>query len=93
LKYIDDSKLGSFRLLAKLHKPKFSWRPIINCKNHPNSKICNLLDQLLRPIVTKTETYIKDSQNLIQKTKDMVFKKIIRLFCCFGNDKVAVKAG
>jgi hypothetical protein len=75
LKNIDDSKLGSFRLLAKLHKPKFSLRPIINCKNHPNSKICNLLDQLLRPIVTKTETYIKDSQNLIQKTKDIVFEK------------------
>ena len=75
LKNIDESKLGSFRLLAKLHKPKFSWRPIINCKNHPNSNICNLIDQLLRPIVTKTETYIKDSQNLIQKTKDLVFDK------------------
>ncbi len=39
LQEIDLSKLGSFRLLAKLHKPKFSWRPIINCKNHPNKNI------------------------------------------------------
>jgi hypothetical protein len=75
LKNIEESKLGSFRLLAKLHKPIFSWRQIIDCKNHPNSKICNLLDQLLRPIVIKTETYIKDSQNLIQETKDIIFDK------------------
>jgi hypothetical protein len=30
---INNSKLGSFRLLAKLHKPTFSWRPIVNCKD------------------------------------------------------------
>ena len=71
---ITESKLGSFRLLAKLHKPKFSWRPIVNCKNHPNSKICLILDLLLKPIIMKTETYIKDSQNLIQKIKDMKFE-------------------
>ena len=75
LSNISESKLGSFRLLAKLHKPKFSWRPIVNCKNHPNSKICLILDLLLKPIVLKTETYIKDSQNLIQKVKDIVFEK------------------
>ena len=75
LSNISDSKLGSFRLLAKLHKPKFSWRPIVNCKNHPNSKLCLILDLLLKPIVMKTETYIKDSQNLIQKIKDVIFEK------------------
>ena len=73
LSNISDSKLGSFRLLAKLHKPKFSWRPIVNCKNHPNSKLCLILDLLLKPIVMKTETYIKDSQNLIQKIKGFNF--------------------
>ena len=75
LKDIDKCKLGSFRLLAKLHKPKFSWRPIINCKNHPNNRICYLIDQILRPIVIRTETYIKDSQNLILNTKDITFEK------------------
>ena len=71
---ITESKLGSFRLLAKFHKPKFSWRPIVNCKNHSNSKICLILDLLLKPIIMKTETYLKDSQNLIQKIKDMKFE-------------------
>ncbi len=56
LKNIENTKLGSFRLLAKLHKPKFSWRPVINCKDHPNSKICNIIDLILKPIVIKTET-------------------------------------
>jgi len=75
LKSNTDSKLGSFRLLAKLHKTKFNWRPIINCKNHPNSKITKFLDILIKPIVSKTESYIKDSQNLIQLTKDIKFTK------------------
>jgi hypothetical protein len=74
LQEIDLSKLGSFRLLAKLHKPKFSWRPIINCKNHPNKNICLIIDLLLQPIVRRTETYIKDSQHLIQKLKDVQFE-------------------
>jgi hypothetical protein len=73
LNNLNDSKLGSFRLLAKLHKPKFSWRPIVNCKSHPNSKICHIIDLILKPIVMKTETYLKDSQNLIQRIKDFVF--------------------
>ena len=72
---ITECKLGSFRLLAKLHKEKFNWRPIINCKNHPNSKISKFLDSLFKPIIVKTESYIKDSQNLIQLTKDIIFKK------------------
>ena len=75
LSNLGESKLGSFRLLAKLHKTKFSWRPIVNCRNHPNSKISLILDLLLKPIVMRTETYIKDSQNLIQKLEDMTFEK------------------
>ena len=68
-------KLGKFKLLAKLHKKKFSWRPIINCQNSPTEKICKLIDYILKPIVTNTETYIKDSQNLIQKTENICFEK------------------
>ncbi len=72
---LNECKLGSFRLLAKLHKENFSWRPIINCKNHPNTKIARLLDSLFKPIIAETESYIKDSQNLIQLTQNITFKK------------------
>ena len=58
-----------------MHKKKFSWRPIINCQNSPTEKICKLIDYILKPIVTNTETYIKDSQNLIQKTENICFEK------------------
>ncbi len=35
-----DAVLGKFRILPKLHKDKFSVRPIINCRNHPTSRLC-----------------------------------------------------
>ena len=44
---LNDCNLGKFRLLAKLHKEKFSWRPIINCQKTPTEKICKLLDFLI----------------------------------------------
>lgn len=66
-------KLGSFRILAKLHKDTFGVRPIINNKNHPTAKLCQLIDLILQPLVQNTETYIKDSQNLIQKLDNLNF--------------------
>ncbi len=66
-----DGKLGSFRILPKIHKNVFGCRPIINYKNHFLNDICLLLNFIIRPYVINTESYIKDSQNLIQKTKDI----------------------
>ena len=34
----NEVKLGSLRLLPKLHKQTFSCRPIINCSKNPTSK-------------------------------------------------------
>ena len=59
-------KAGSLRLSAKIHKESFSWRPIINLKDHPTNKICKMLDFLFKPLVYESETYLKDSQNLLQ---------------------------
>ena len=56
----------SFRILAKIHKNKFGVRPIINCINTPTYKLCNFLEKILHPHVKKFESYIQDSQNLIQ---------------------------
>ena len=63
--------LGSFRILPKIHKDSFGTRPIINYKKHFLNDLCVLLNFLIRPYVVNTESYIKDSQNLIQKTKDI----------------------
>ena len=80
LKNNDNCKLGSFRLLAKLHKPSFSWRPIVNCRNHPTSKISNLMENLLKPLVQLTGTVLKDSQNLIQKCQNITFSKKPKIY-------------
>jgi len=72
---IKSTKLGSFRLLAKLHKEKFDWRAIINCTDHPTSKIAMFFDFLIKPIIITTETYIKDSQNLIQYVESLKLEK------------------
>jgi hypothetical protein len=75
-----DSKIGKFRILPKLHKKKLGIRPIINCKNTTNEILSRFIDMILQPIVKKQEFYIKDSQNLIQITKNLVFKNKCYLY-------------
>lgn len=65
-------KVGSFRILPKIHKDKFSVRPIVNCLNHFTSDLCLLMELILRPFVLVCESFLKDSQHLLQKTIDMV---------------------
>jgi hypothetical protein len=60
-----NNKIGKFRFLAKLHKQDFGIRPIINCKNHLTQNISIFFDNLLKPIIENSRSYIKDSQNLI----------------------------
>ena len=43
---VKNPKIGKFRILPKLHKSKFSCRPIINCVDHPTSLICLFIDVL-----------------------------------------------
>ncbi len=64
-------KLGSFNILPKIHKPKFGTRPVINCINHPTSHISQFIDYILQPHVKLSKSYIKDSQNLIQKLETL----------------------
>ncbi len=77
-----ESKLGKFKWLAKLHKNIFGIRPIINCRNHPTEKLSHFLDLFLQPFVKSTDSYLKDSQNLIQKCQDLTFKDNYFLYSC-----------
>ncbi len=63
---LGDPVISNFRILPKLHKDTFSIRPIINCINSPTSKICQFLDLVLQPFVRNTESYLQDSQHLLQ---------------------------
>jgi hypothetical protein len=54
-----------------LHKEKFGIRPIVNNINHPTSQICKFVDLVLQPLVQQTSTYVKDSQQILQKYNNM----------------------
>ena len=77
-----NSKLGKFRILAKLHKEKFGIRPIINNKNHPTEKLSQFIDIFLQPFVKNSESYLKDSQNLIQKFDKLKINKNSFKYSC-----------
>lgn len=72
-------RLGTYRLFMKLHKSKFSTRPIINCRNHPTENLSFILDSIIKPLIKKTESYLQDSQNLIQVALNLTFPKGSRL--------------
>lgn len=76
---IKNSILGSFRILFKIHKKTFGLRPIINCRNHPLEAIALLLDFILQIFVKESDSYIQDSQNLIQLTKDCTFPSDLKI--------------
>ncbi len=59
-------KLGKFKILAKLHKSKFGIRPIINSIGHPTECLSKFVDQFLQPFIKNSESYIKDSQYVLQ---------------------------
>ena len=61
------SKLGSPRLLPKLHKTKFDTRLIINCIKHPTESLCSFVDLFLKNIVINLPPVLKDSQDLLQR--------------------------
>jgi predicted GIY-YIG superfamily endonuclease len=74
--------LGKIRLLPKLHKNKFSCRPIINCKNQATATISKFLDLLLRQITKKSKSFLRDSQNLLQKCEHLKAPKDAKLYSC-----------
>ena len=86
LKVKDSSRLGSIRLLPKLHKEKFSIRAIINCINHPTENLCKFVDTFLKPIVSELPTVLKDSQDLLQRINDLKINKSITKMYLYSCD-------
>ena len=79
---LSSCKPGSFRALPKIHKPKFSIRPIINCVGHLTSNLCYLIDIILKPFVINSSSYLKDSQQLLQEAENLVIPPSSKLYSC-----------
>jgi len=84
---MNESKQGSFRILPKLHKKKFGTRPIINCIRHPTSNLSLFVDEVMQPYVQSSNTFIRDSQNLIQKLEPLCFDSKVKL-CSFDFESL-----
>ena len=80
--FVQNNKLGSFRILTKLHKEELGLRPIVNCRNHPTFNISMLIDIILKNFVKNSESFILDSQNLIQKLYRSFFPSDSKIFSC-----------
>jgi hypothetical protein len=68
---VKNPKLGSFRILPKIHKYKFGIRPIVNCRNHPTSNMALFIELLLREHVKASDSYLKDSQDLLNTCENL----------------------
>ena len=84
---VDDSNssLGKVRLLPKLHKEKFSCRTIINCRNHPTSNLSLLINLILQPFVQSRQSYIRDSQQLLQDALQLQLSQNSQLYSSVLN--------
>ncbi len=82
LKPINSCRLGKFKIMAKLHKKKFGIRPIINNIGHPTEGLSQFIDLFLQPYVRNSESYIKDSQNLLQNCNGLQVCDGYHLYSC-----------
>lgn len=82
LKPKNSCRLGKFKILAKLHKNKFGIRPIINNIGHPTEGLSQFIDLFLQPFVRNSESYIKDSQNLLQNCNGLQVEDSYYLYSC-----------
>ncbi len=66
-----ECKLGVYKMQPKLHKKKFGTRPLINSIKHPTSRTSLFLNKIMQPFVRKMESFLLDSQNLLQKCNNL----------------------
>ena len=82
----NNTVLGNYRILPKLHKSKFGIRPLVNYNNTPTFNISKFLFILLNDNVKNFDSYIQDSQHLIQLTKDLIIPENSKIFSLDFSD-------
>ena len=66
---VENARPGRFYILPKIHKPNIPGRPICSSNNHPTEKISEFVDYHIRKYVTKLPSYVRDTQDFINKIK------------------------
>ena len=66
---VDKARPGRFYILPKIHKPHIPGRPICSSNNHPTERISEFVDHHIRKYVTSLPSYVRDTQDFINKIK------------------------
>jgi len=67
----EDARPGRFYLLPKLHKPGCPGRPVISGCSTPTERISEFVDNNLRPLVPKINSYVKDTNDFLRKLGEL----------------------
>ena len=59
-------RTSRFYLLSKIHKENNPGRPIVSACNCPTENITSYLDMVMSPLVCNLETYVKDTNHVVQ---------------------------
>lgn len=65
--------------LPKIHKPEVPLRPIISSRDSPCRELSKVLLDILKPLVGKTDSFIKNSKDFVEKSKGIVLADTDRL--------------
>lgn len=57
--------------LPKIHKPNVPLRPIVDYTRSPLHSLSGYLHSVLRPLVGRTSTYVKDSADFVDKIRNV----------------------
>ena len=66
-----DVRAGRFYLLRKIFKKNCPGRTVISGCNTPTEKISAFVDYHLKPLVPPIPSYVKDTNDFLNKLKDM----------------------
>ena len=64
---ISEAKTPQFYLLPKIHKEGNPGRPVVSSIDCHTSKISEFVDHHLQPLVQQTESYVKDTNDFLNK--------------------------
>ena len=68
---VPDPKPGRFYVLPKIHKKGVPGRPICSSNGHPTEHISEFVDDYIKKYVTMNESYVRDTQDFIDKVTSL----------------------
>ena len=67
-------KSAAFYMLPNIHKEGTPGRPVISNIGCPTYEVSKFLSHILRPIVGKCPTYVRDTTHLLEKLEEFRFE-------------------